>query len=202
MRIGPKTKKRIKIISILMTLIILSSGTLAFFISRDTVTNNFKVQDLTIKIEEPNWEEPDSWNGEKITKDAHVTNTNVMPEIIRVAIEPRFEDENGNFYSGNINDIEFEFSNVTSDIKASNMWCDGGDGYYYYTSVVKEGESTTDIIKSVKLNLPAGNVDEYNGKTLKAVVRAEAVFSNSDAWKTDWNVKNDRIKEMLTGLSS
>lgn len=201
MRLGPRTKKRIKIISMLTTVIILTSSTLAYFLSKDTAINNFKVSDLTIKIEEPNWKEPDSWNGEDITKDAHVTNTNTMPEFIRVAVEPRFEDKDGNFYMGNVNDITFTYDNLTEDNTESNKWINGLDGYYYYTSIVKEGESTTDIIKSLKLNLSEIENDKYDGLTLKAVVRAEAVISNSNAFKTNWNIKNDKIIEMYTRLS-
>lgn len=201
MRLGPRTKKRIKIISTLISIVILTSSTFAFFVSKDTATNNFKVQDLTIKIEEPNWKEPDSWNGEDITKDAHVTNTNTIPEFIRVAIEPRFADEDGNFYMGNVNDITFTYDNLTEDSTESNKWINGNDGYFYYTSIVKEGESTTHIIKSLKLNISEIDSDKYDGLTLNAVVRAEAVISNSSAFKTNWKIKNDKIIEMYTRLS-
>lgn len=195
-------KRRKKIIAIILSIVILTSGTMAFFISKDTIANYFKVGDLTIDVEEPNYKEPDNWQGEKVIKDANIKNTNTMPELIRVAIEPRFEDDNGEFYSGNVNLLEFEFVNVTEDKSAKDKWIDGGDGYYYYTSVLKEGENTSNIINSVKFNVLDKDRELYNEKTLKAVVRAEAVFSGSNGWKTEWNVENRKISEMLEKLSS
>ena len=202
MKFDCNMKRKGKIIAIILSIVILTSGTMAFFISKDTIANYFKVGDLTIDIEEPNYEEPDNWQGEKIIKDANVKNTNTMPELIRVAIEPRFEDDNGQFYSENVNLLDFEFVNITEDKNVQDMWIDGEDGYYYYTSVLEEGENTSNIINSVKFNVLDKEREMYNEKTLKAVVRAEAVFSNSKGWKTEWNVENDKVSEMLEKLSS
>ena len=109
-------KKRILII--ISTLIIitgLTSIAYAFYISKDKANNKFTVGNLTENINE-DFKEPDSWNGQDISKKVWVENTNTMPEIIRVAIEPRFEDKDGNFFSGNINYIKFNYANVTTNI--------------------------------------------------------------------------------------
>lgn len=196
-----KITKKIKVILSISVMAILISGTVAFFISKDVKTNSFTAGDLSIKIEEPNYKEPDNWNGEKIVKDANVKNTNIMPELIRVAIEPRFQDANGNFYSGDISKIDFEYVNITTNKNDISKWIDGNDGYYYYTSILKEGETTSDIINSVTFNVSEDEKVKYNEKTLKAVVRAEAIFSETDAYKTQWNVSDSTVKEMLKELS-
>lgn len=196
-----KITKKIKVILSISVMAILISGTVAFFISKDVKTNSFTAGDLSIKIEEPNYKEPDNWNGEKIVKDANVKNTNIMPELIRVAIEPRFQDANGNFYSGDISKIDFEYVNITTNKNDISKWIDGNDGYYYYTSILKEGETTSDIINSVTFNVSEDDKVKYNEKTLKAVVRAEAIFSETDAYKTQWNVSDSTVKEMLKELS-
>ncbi len=195
-----KITKKIKVILSISVMAILISGTVAFFISKDVKTNSFTAGDLSIKIEEPNYKEPDNWNGEKIVKDANVKNTNIMPELIRVAIEPRFQDANGNFYSGDISKIDFEYVNITTNKNDISKWIDGNDGYYYYTSILKEGETTSDIINSVTFNVSEDEKVKYNEKTLKAVVRAEAIFSETDAYKTQWNVSDSTVKEMLKEL--
>lgn len=195
-----KITKKIKVILSISVMAILISGTVAFFISKDVKTNSFTAGDLSIKIEEPNYKEPDNWNGEKIVKDANVKNTNIMPELIRVAIEPRFQDANGNFYSGDISKVDFEYVNITTNKNDISKWIDGNDGYYYYTSILKEGETTSDIINSVTFNVSEEEKVKYNEKTLKAVVRAEAIFSETDAYKTQWNVSDSTVKEMLKEL--
>ena len=196
-------KKRILII--ISTLIIitgLTSIAYAFYISKDKANNKFTVGNLTENINE-DFKEPDSWNGQKISKKAWVENTNTMPEIIRVAIEPRFEDKDGNFFSGNINYIKFNYANVTTNINDKNKWYYGDDGYYYYTSVVYKGEKTSNIINSLKFNGPDSEKATYEGLNLKAVIRSEALFSAVDSWKKDWKVdeNNKKLVALLNNLN-
>lgn len=97
-----KNKKKIIIILALVALISLTSITIAYFLAKDEVKNSFTVGDLTVDVEEPGWEDPTVWQGEELAKIANIKNTNTMPEIIRVAVEPRWEDGSGKFVSGDI----------------------------------------------------------------------------------------------------
>ena len=196
-----KNKKKIISILAIVTLIALTSITIAFFIANDEVKNSFTVGDLSVDVNEPGWEDPKVWHGEEIAKIANVQNTNTMPEIIRVAVEPRWQDKDGNFISGDISLIEFKYMNVTTDSTVPNSWYDGKDGYYYYTSTVPAGASTSSIIESVKFNVPDTEKDKYNTDTLKAVVRAEALFSSVQSWKTDWTVNNSDVIVLLSNLT-
>lgn len=196
-----KNKKKIIIILALVALISLTSITIAYFLAKDEVKNSFTVGDLTVDVEEPGWEDPTVWQGEELAKIANVKNTNTMPEIIRVAVEPRWEDGSGKFVSGDISLIEFKFVNITTNPTVPNSWFDGKDGYYYYTSVVPSEVSTSNIIESIKFNVPDTDKDKYNTDTLKAVVRAEALFSSVQSWKTDWTVNNPDVVGLLTSLT-
>lgn len=194
------SKKKILIASVLATLLTVSAVTYAYFTARDSVDNDFSVGDLEIEVKEPGWKDPEEYNGGKLEKLAKVENVNTFPAIIRVAVEPRFEDEKGNFFEGNTNYVDFEFTNITTNPNDSDSWYDGKDGYYYYTSVVKPGESTKEIIKSIKLSLPDNSKVDYNNIDLKAVVIAEALFPQSNSWKTDWNDLNSDVQTLLTRL--
>lgn len=196
-----KNKKKIIIILALVALISLTSITIAYFLAKDEVKNSFTVGDLTVDVEEPGWVDPKVWQGEELAKIANVKNTNTMPEIIRVAVEPRWEDGSGKFVSGDISLIEFKFVNITTNPTVPNSWFDGKDGYYYYTSVVPSEVSTSNIIESIKFNVPDTDKDKYNTDTLKAVVRAEALFSSVQSWKTDWTVNNPDVVGLLTSLT-
>jgi alternate signal-mediated exported protein len=196
-----RNKKKLILILALITLVALTSVTIAYFLAKDEVKNSFTVGDLTVDVQEPGWEDPKVWQGEEVAKIANVKNINTMPEIIRVAVEPRWEDANGNFVSGDINLVEFQYANITTDPTVPNSWYDGKDGYYYYTSIVPSETSTSDIIKSVKFNVPDSEKDKYNTDSLKAVVRAEALFSSVQSWKTDWTVNNGDVIALLTSLT-
>ena len=202
-------KKKIIVISVIASLIALTSITIAVFTAKDEVINDFKVADIDVKVDEK-WHEPDSWSGESLEKVAKVTNKlqsdegKGMPAMIRVAVEPRWEDKDGNPYLGDINCVEFEFSNVTDNINTKGSWYKANDGYYYYTSVVMPGESTNDIIKSIKLkdSVTDKEKEAFDGKELKAVVRAEAIFSGSNKWKVDWNITNTEVINLLSTFTA
>ena len=202
-------KKKIIVISVIASLIALTSITIAVFTAKDEVINDFKVADIDVKVDEK-WHEPDSWSGESLEKVAKVTNKlqtaegKGMPAMIRVAVEPRWEDKDGNPYLGDINCVEFEFSNVTDNINTKGSWYKADDGYYYYTSVVMPGESTNDIIKSIKLkdSVTDKEKEAFDGKELKAVVRAEAIFSGSNKWKVDWNITNTEVINLLSTFTA
>ena len=196
-----KKKKKLVVFLALSTLIALTAVTLAFFTAKDSVTNKFTIGNLTIKVDEPGWKDKDSWTGEKVQKIARVTNTDTFPAIIRVAVEPRWEDPNGGFFGGNISLLNIEYSNITKDYTTTNSWYDGGDGYYYYTTIVQPGEATEDIIKSIEFNVPEDQKDKYDEKKLKAVVRAEAVFPKAGTFADSWSGLHDDVKKMLTDLS-
>lgn len=196
-----KNKKKIISILAIVALLSLTSITIALFLSKDDVKNSFTVGDLTVNVQEPGWEDPKVWQGEEIGKIANVKNTNSMPEIIRVAVEPRWEDASGKFTGGDISLIEFQYSNITTNVAVPNSWYDGKDGYYYYTSIVPSGAITTDIIESIKFNVLDSEKDKYNTDTLKAVVRAEALLSSAQAWKTDWTVNNSDVIVLLESLT-
>ena len=202
-------KKKIIVISVIASLIALTSITIAVFTAKDEVINDFKVADVDVKVDEK-WHEPDSWSGESLEKVAKFTNKlqtaegKGMPAMIRVAVEPRWEDKDGNPYLGDINCVEFEFSNVTDNINTKGSWYKANDGYYYYTSVVMPGESTNDIIKSIKLKDSVTDIEKeaFDGKELKAVVRAEAIFSGSNKWKVDWNITNTEVINLLSTFTA
>lgn len=180
-------KRKLIVVFTLITLVALTSVAYAFYISKDKSDNKFSVGDLSERVQE-SFEKPDSWDGTDVTKKVWVKNTNTMPEIIRVAVEPRFEDEDGKFFSGNINYIKFEYENITTDINVKNKWFYGGDGYYYYTSVLYTKQTTSNILNSLKYDGPESEKATYEGLNLKAVIRSDALFSGVDSWKKDWTI--------------
>lgn len=164
-----------------------------WFTSSDTVTNKFQAGDIKITIGE-NFTPPSNWHGEKVTKEAYVKNENSNDELVRVAIIPKWVDENGNSFMGNTNYANIEYSNDPA-------WINGQDGYYYLNKVLATGETTPNIIKSVTANIPDNEKDLYKGKTLIVDVKAEAVQPTKTAYKAVWTSLNANIDNLLNGLA-
>ena len=91
------TKKNIKL-SIILTAMLVSIvgivvGTNAYFSSKDEVTNAFVSGDVDIEVDEK-FDPPKNWNGGSYDKNVKVKNNGNVNTLIRVAIVPRWVDEN------------------------------------------------------------------------------------------------------------
>lgn len=73
-------------------------------------------------------------------------------------------------------------------------WVDGGDGFWYYQSVLAAGESTTKL--DVKISLPEG-VEFKDGDEFNVVVVYESTLAlyNEDGPYADWSVILDSHEE-------
>lgn len=201
-------KKKYKIlISISSALMILMIGSsLAVFTSKDEQTNKFTTGDNDIKIEEeftPN----ENWDGQehkKVVKISNVTNNKKSAVLVRVSIIPRWIDDSNKEVDGNLNTnlVQLNFSNIVDNKLEKDKWIDGKDGYYYYTSLLEAGASTSKILNSVKLNFSSDEEKaNYENKTLMVDVNSESIQPTIDAYRTSWNITEDtEIDKMLKSL--
>lgn len=209
-------KKNKKLLLGTITLIIVATAlagvTLAVFTSNDKVKNVFGVGEIKIEVEEEFPKDP-SWNQTKpIKKEVNVKNTTLNNEaLIRINITPRWVTEvygKEVLFSGDTSDrvIELEFCNILNNLNQQipkGHWIYGNDGYFYYTSILKAQENTSDILKSVKVNINEKTVEnpkDYENKILKVDINAEAVQTTIDAYKDTWNVQDENIKKLLDNL--
>lgn len=182
----------------------LTSGTYATLTASDSVTNNFETGSVDINTEET-FTPPSSWNGNGYTKKVTVKNIGKNDSLVRVAIVPRWVDENDNPWPGDTSIVTINFTN-------SNKWVKDSKGeYYYYNEAVKHGESTKEIIDSVSASIPDELKERYEGKKLIVDVKSEGVLaapkdSTVDAkeavYKSTWTgITDDNIINMLDTLS-
>ena len=168
---------------------------------KDDVTNNF-AGGVDITVDEGNFEDKENWDGKECEKIVTIPNKGNTEALIRVAIVPRWIDENGNPWAGDIssNVVEIGYKNIG----INSDWRDGEDGYYYYSKILDPDNSTSEIMENVKLNIQ--NIEEglrnsYKGKTLVIDIKAEAVEASEEAYKATWSpIKNSAIDSMLTNL--
>ncbi len=169
------------------------------FNSKDTVTNNFIVSDVNIEIEEKFTIE-DNWSGLFKEKEVAIKNLSNTDVLLRVNITPKWEDKSGNPVALNAssNIVKLKFENLNTD----TGWIYGDDGYYYYNSIIKTGDSTLPLLSGVELNIADENIAEmYRGNNLTIDVKSECVQASKDAYAKTWaNINNPTIKSILNNL--
>lgn len=125
------------------------AGTLAYFTDTETKTNTFTVGDLSIILNE-DWTPEDGLNivpGRDMTKQPDVTLTGVNG-YVRIKVEVKAknsiqQDALDALLAGEEN------KNISIDYNTS-QWTKDGD-YYYYNSVLANGNTTGDLFTTVSI---------------------------------------------------
>ena len=159
-------KKRIFTIALIAALaaILVVGGTMAFFTDTKTKDNTFTIGNVSIDLDEPNWDPDDTDNkypGEVIAKDPQVKNTGANDAFVRIKVEGLDSLKNAGLSS---NDIEL--------LNMSDKWVEK-DGYYYYTVKLAAGETTPALFDSIKI--PVDTTGDASHMTIDVKVTSEAV---------------------------
>ncbi|MFD2308244.1 BsaA family SipW-dependent biofilm matrix protein [Enterococcus termitis] len=97
------------------------------------------------------------------------------------------------------NNIQISFNNLTTDPKVADKWYfNTADGYFYYTSVVKPGVNTTQLIDAVKLLGTADN--KYSKLSYDLNVKGQGISAYKDA--VDAWVPSGLNDELATALKA
>ncbi|MCU9807057.1 BsaA family SipW-dependent biofilm matrix protein [Paraclostridium sp. AKS46] len=202
------SRKRIKVgaVSILLLICIVTVQKISYasLTSKDKVTNTLNLGDINIEVSE-NFTPPKDWDGDEYSKEVKIKNNSTSPALIRVSIIPRWVDEKGNAWPGDTNlvTLNYETNNIIANQNTTenNKWIYGNDNYYYYNTIVANGEETQQILKSVRANIPEELKERYKNKTLIVDVKAEAVQATKDAYKKTWSkLEHQGIHKMLENL--
>lgn len=162
------------------------------FVDRDRVINTFQISDIDVEISEE-FSPPSQWDGSEWEKLVKVQNNSTGPALIRVSIQKRWEDKQGNPWAGNINFINLQFSKV-------DLWVDGTDGYFYYNQIIDAGQFTKALLESVSLCIPENQKSLYADKRVKVEVDVEAVQATSEGYQAVWKNLTAEVTQMLEGL--
>ena len=135
------------VVSVLVLLLAVAGGTLAWLTAQDSVNNTFTPAHVTCDVVE---EFKDG-----IKSDVKIKNTSDIPAYIRAYIVVTWKDSTGNVYGQK----PVAGTDYTIEYAANTGWVKGSDGYYYYTSSVDVGKTTGELIKTcapVADKAPAG----------------------------------------------
>lgn len=154
-------KKLIILSSILLISIAIAGGTFAWFYAGDRSVSAKSLTTIDVETVGEN-------------EDAIVENRGTGDVYVRVRLIPQWSDPN------------LSVSNINIDINIGRDWTGKqADGYYYYKHILKEDESTSNIISSL------GHEElerEYLGKEYNVKVISEGVQTNKKALKAVWRI--------------
>lgn len=169
---------------------------LAWFTDNDNKANSL-TGSVKITTDE-SFTPPESWDGSEYEKIVEIKNTGKSDALVRASLVPRWVDEKGNPFSGDVSIVNFTPQNPEN-------WTKGSDGYYYYNEILKRDEKTKPLLEGVSLDLVSLSTDEkklYEGKKLIVDVNSEAVQATEEAFKATWTTIDEHIKTMLENLCS
>ena len=191
------------LIAIIVALVVgLVGGTIAYFTSEATFSNQFKTKPYSTEITET-FVSPDNWTpGTTTEKTVIAKNTGDVDVAVRVSYEEEWKDSSNNPLALTTNGVTAAVINYADDL--DNNWTKDGNYYYYKTKLTKN-QSTTSFIQSVTFNENVTLVAEescqsnadnnvltcttqtggYAGGTYTLTIKVETV--QFDAYQEAWN---------------
>ena len=156
---------------IAMLAIMLVSGTLAYFTDEAAKTNTFTVGNVSIVLNEPNWdstgaaEASDAYPGEALAKDPTVTNDGKNPCFVRISVTGLDQ------FADSFNGAMITYRTDYADGILGTDWVKHTDGYFYYKKVLPAGETTDALFDQIVIPKELTN----DTQTQDIVVTAYAV---------------------------
>lgn len=182
-------KKKILALALVVVLAVtaVTGATLAYFTDNDAKTNTFTVGNVQIELTEPKWEGKVEkvYPGQVLDKDPTVTNTGANPCYVRVKVEGL------NCLVKDGNDALKIALKTDGEAGISSDWALHTDGYYYYTKVLEDGDTTDALFDQIVIPTALTNADgkehtkEYNIKVTAYAVQAQGSDLAADAAVAD-----------------
>ena len=122
------------VVSVLVLLLAVAGGTLAWLTAQDSVTNTFSPAHVTCTVEE-------SFNGTE-KSNVQIKNTSDIPVYIRAYIVVTWKNEADNVYG------ELPVKDADYTITYGDTGWTQKDGYWYCTAAVASGDKTPVLINS------------------------------------------------------
>lgn len=182
-----KKLNKITIFAICILAIALTVGsTLAFLIDSDgPVENTFTGSKVTSEVEETLVKDENGALLEK--KDVKIKNTGDTPAYIRAAVVVTWKklEEDGTYSVYGMAPVENTHYEMQWSGLTDQSWEKGTDGFYYYKSVVNDGESTSVLFTDCKLK--DGATAPAEGYYLNVEIICSAIQAGQDGYGEAYN---------------
>lgn len=155
-------RKGIAVMSIILLMtIMISGGTMAWFVSNSKSTSEIELGTVKIKVIRTE------------DKKIHIKNLGTSDSYVRVRLIPQWSNPN------------LSVSNAVLDLSNENWTSKQADGYYYYKKPLKANYVTSNLLNDISIGTLK---EDYKGETFTLKVVAEGVQTAHDAWKDTWGI--------------
>jgi len=180
-------KKKLLVIALIVLCIsLISSATYAYFTDNRTAHSVITTSGVNILVEEwiiedgemvPYPKAPIAVIPDKTVSKIVTVKNQDAPSLVRVSYEIVVTDKDG--YDMELSEAELnKYIHITPDTSAWSVKTDF-DGWYYYNTVLENGDTTVPLFDEVSFAKVMGN--EFQGSTFRVKVRAEAVQAKNNA---------------------
>ncbi|GCF93872.1 hypothetical protein NRIC_17630 [Enterococcus florum] len=162
-----------------VSLVLLS--TFAWFMTTDSVQNNFKSGNPLFNVGlEDDFDPRDEVElDEEVDKVVAAKNTEDIDAFVRIMVFPTAQKD-GEIFEVNLGD------QVTLIGIDDTQWKDGKDGYYYYLGKLAPGQTTPNLFEKVKISIPDEQKEEYKDVKFDIVAKTEAIHTKSNDYRISW----------------
>ena len=180
------SKKKITLAAIVLALILLIGGMIAYFTDEKTVTNVFTLGSVEISLTEPGWDASNGLNitpGKTVAKDPTITNTGAMPAYVFAEVKVPMTTENPSreAFTYSVNSGWVELSSPTSPVTANGYTT---HIYAYGTSSamtpLAPSAATPAVFNSVALQSVTSSsvIPVDNNRQFQVEVKGKAIQAN------------------------
>ena len=161
--------------SAIVLLIGFAGGSLAYlFTHTDSITNTFTPAEVDVTIQE-------KFDHQKKKENVKFKNKGDVPVYMRARLVINWTDAHGNIVPA----VPEGYSYTTSGDLPGTGWVERNDGYYYYTSPVAAGESTTNLVDSITATTPKDPEYYLLVDVLVETIQATPTDAVTAAWGFD-----------------
>lgn len=168
--------KYISISIIVLIALMISGGSLAWFITDASAINQFKCGTVEVEVLEPGFADVTGVVvNTEYKKNVMVKSLGTKKTYVRVRLVPQWSDPS------------LPVSNVILNLADNSDWIknDPDDGYYYFIYYLSRDQTTSKLLESITFKELG---PEYEGKTFTLKVVAEGVQITHNAWKKVWRI--------------
>jgi hypothetical protein len=166
--------------SVLMSITFLLGGTFSWFVATDEKINQINSKDINYSVPIVDIFNPDEPWGVK-NKQVSAENTGDIVAFVRIMVLPTVIKDGQPLEAQIGNEI------IIKDLDTTK-WMDGGDGYYYYLSILRPGETASPyLFTEVELSPEVKADPDYIGASLNIEVKADSVYAYGDFETAWWN---------------
>lgn len=196
-----KEKRKIRIFLCGCLALFLIGSSFAFWSGKIEHTNELKAHRTDAEIQET-FEQGSQPSG-MVPKKVTFRNNSTNAALLRVAYAETWKKQSGNdevLLNNQINGTDVAAKNWINGFgENSDLWQDGGDGWFYYKKVLKPGETTEDILESVTFPEYRENYKDYKEAEYQLYFRMELLQASDSQSTLNRDEVNKKASETVFG---